>query len=77
MIKTVSPQKNLKFFNKISFITITQIKVFDKLIYHINKINGVKRLYISDVIIKNILDIAYSIINHLKFARYYERVAIL
>ena len=46
-----------------------------RLIYHVDKTTGVKRLCIPQAVVKDILDIAHSASGHLGFARCYERVS--
>ena len=52
----------------ISISQINQVsKISDKLIYHVNKTIEIKRLYISDIVIKDILDIDHSAAGYLRF----------
>ena len=45
-----------------------------RLIYHIDKVIGVRRLCISQSIVKDVLDIAHTAEGYMGFARCYERV---
>ena len=50
---------------------------YNRLIFYINKIIKIKRLYIFNVVIKNILKIIYIIKEYLEFTRYYKRIVTL
>ena len=47
----------------------------NRLIFHVDKATGVRRLCIPDAVVKDILDIAHTAEGHMGFARCYERVA--
>ena len=47
----------------------------DRLIYHVDKATGIKRLYIPDAVVKDILDVAHTAEGYIGFTRCYERVA--
>ena len=47
----------------------------NRLIYHIDKATGVRRLCIPQSVVKEVLDIAHTAEGHLGFARCFERVA--
>ena len=47
----------------------------DRLIYHVDKATGVRRLCISGPVIKEILDVAHTSEGHMGFTRCYERVS--
>lgn len=51
-------------------------KAFDKqLIYHIDKATKLRRLCIPKAIVKDILNVAHTLEEHLRFARCYERIS--
>ena len=52
-------------------------KVSSRLIFYINKVSSVKRLYIPGAIVKDILTIIYTVEGYMGFARCYERVVSL
>ena len=45
-----------------------------RLIYHINKATGIRRLYIPATIVKDVLTIAHTIEGYIGFTRCYERI---
>ena len=62
--------------NKASYnpATITLDTSEGRLIYYIDKVTGVRRLYIPAAIVKDILAIVYTIERYIGFTRCYERV---
>lgn len=52
-----------------------QKALYNRLIFYIDKVIGVRRLYIPDTVVKDVLEIAYTAERHLRFTRYYKRVA--
>ena len=47
----------------------------NRLIFHVDKATRVRRLYVPDNMVKDILDIVYTAKGHLGFARCFERVS--
>ena len=47
----------------------------NRLIFHVDKATGARRLCIPDAVVKDILDIAHTAEGHLGFARCYDRVS--
>ena len=47
-------------------------KASNRLIFYINKVSRVKRLYILGVVVKDILTIVYTVEGYIGFARCYE-----
>ena len=47
----------------------------NRLIFHVDKATGVKRLCIPEAVVKDILEIAHTAAGHLGFARCFERVS--
>ena len=47
----------------------------NRLVFHVDKATGVRRLCIPDAVVKDVLDIAHTAEGHLGFARCFERVS--
>ena len=46
----------------------------NRLIFYINKVTDIRRLYISSATVKDVLAIVYTIEGYIGFTRYYKRV---